>query len=229
VYQPRGENPDAGWTRWVLEQYEFPAESITNADVALGNLRARYDVIVLPNAPVEVLLRGLSADAVPSTYSGGLDGDGVRALDAFVRTGGTLVCLDQSCALAIDVFKLPIKDVARTTRDQFFCPGSILRIDVDAAQPLAYGMPAHTAGFFASSSAYEAASNAGVQAAVRYADKDLLISGWLQGEAVIAGRSAVVQTPIGAGRIVLLGFPVQHRGQSLATFRLLFNAIFAAR
>jgi hypothetical protein len=229
VYQPRGENTDAGWTRWVLEQYEFPAESITNADVASGNLRARYDVIVLPNAPVEVLLRGLSADAVPSTYSGGLDGDGVRALDAFVRTGGTLVCLDQSCALAIDVFKLPIKDVARTTRDQFFCPGSILRIDVDAAQPLAYGMPAHTAGFFASSSAYEAASNAGVQAAVRYADKDLLISGWLQGEAVIAGRSAVVQTPIGAGRIVLLGFPVQHRGQSLATFRLLFNAIFAAR
>jgi hypothetical protein len=122
-----------------------------------------------------------------------------------------------------------VKDVARTTRDLFFCPGSILRIDVDAAQPLSYGMPAQTAGFFASSSAYEAASNAGVQAAVRYADKDLLISGWLQGEAVIAGRSAVVQAPMGAGKIVLLGFPVQHRGQSLATFRLLFNAIFAAR
>jgi len=229
VYQPRGENTDAGWTRWLLEQYEFPAESITNADVASGSLRARFDAIVLPNAPVEMLLRGLSADAVPPMYSGGLDGDGVRALDTFVRTGGTLVCLDQSCALAIDTFKLPVKDVARTTRDLFFCPGSILRIDVDAAQPLAYGMPAHTAGFFASSSAYEAASNGAVQAAVRYADKDLLISGWLQGEAVIAGRAAVMQAPMGAGKIVLLGFPVQHRGQSLATFRLLFNAIFAAR
>jgi hypothetical protein len=78
-------------------------------------------VIVLPNAPVEVLLRGLSADAVPSTYSGGLDGDGVRALDAFVRTGGTLVCLDQSCALAIDVFNA-MKDFGNDTAISF-CPG----------------------------------------------------------------------------------------------------------
>jgi hypothetical protein len=230
VYQPRGENADAGWTRWVLEQYEFPAESITNTDVVSGNLRARYDVIVLPNAPLEVLLRGLSADAVPPEYAGGLEGDGVRAIDAFVGAGGTLVCLDQACALAIDSFKLPIKDVARTSRDQFYGPGSILRLDVDPSQSLSYGLPEHTAGFFASSAAYEIAPNAvGLQTAVRYASADLLVSGWLKGEAVIAGRSAAVQATIGAGRIVLLGFPVQHRGQSLATFRLLFNAIFAAR
>jgi hypothetical protein len=229
VYQPRGENADAGWTRWVLEQHEFSAESITSADVASGNLRARFDAIVLPSAPAEVLLRGLAAGTVPPEYAGGLEGDGVRGLDAFVRAGGTLICLDQSCAFAIDALKLPVRDVARTTRDQFYCPGSILRIDVDPSQPLAYGMPLHTSGFFASSSAYEATTNAGVQTAVRYANKDLLISGWLQGEAVIAGRSAVAQTSLGAGRIVLLGFPVQHRGQSLATFRLLFNGIFAAR
>jgi hypothetical protein len=184
---------------------------------------------VLPNTPPEMLLRGLSAGTVPPDYAGGLEGDGVRALDAFVRMGGTLVCLDQSCSFAIDAFKLPLRDVARTTRDQFYCPGSILRIEVDPSQPLSYGMPAHTAGFFASSSAYEATSTAGVQTTVRYAQSDLLISGWLQGEAVIAGRTAVAQASLGTGRIVLLGFPVQHRGQSLATFRLLFNALFATR
>ena len=228
VYQPRGENADAGWTRWVLEQYEFPVVSITNADVASGNLRARFDAIVLPSVASELLMRGLSADAVPPEYAGGLEGDGVRSLEAFVRAGGTLICLDQSGAFAIDAFKLPIRDVARVPRDQFYAPGSILRIDVDPTQPLAYGMPAHAAGFFASSSAYEASPNGGVQTAVRYADKDLLISGWLQGESIIAGRPAVVQAALGAGRIVLLGFPVQHRGQSIATFRILFNAIFAA-
>jgi hypothetical protein len=229
VYQPRGENADAGWTRWVLEQYEFPVVSITNADVASGNLRARFDAVVLPNVASELLMRGLSADAVPSEYAGGLEGDGVRSLEAFVRAGGTLICLDQSGAFAIDAFKLPIRDVARVPRDQFYAPGSILRIDADPTQPLAYGMPAHAAGFFASSSAYEASPNGGVQTAVRYADKDLLISGWLQGDSIIAGRPAVVQAALGAGRIVLLGFPVQHRGQSIATFRILFNAIFAAR
>jgi zinc carboxypeptidase len=230
VYQPRGANADTGWTRWVLEQYEFQAATITNADVASGNLRARYDAIVLPSAPAEVLSRGLPADVVPPEYAGGLDDDGVRQLDAFVRAGGTLICLDQSCAFAIDAFKLPIRDVARTTRDLFYCPGSILRIDVDTSQPLSYGLPEHTAGFFASSAAFEVAPNAAtLQTAVRYAGKELLISGWLHGESVIAGRSAVVQASLGTGRIVLLGFPVQHRGQSLATFRLLFNAILSAR
>jgi hypothetical protein len=31
-----------------------------------------------------------------------------------------------------------------------------------------------------------------------------------------------------AGRGVLLGFRIQHRAQSLATFRFLFNAIFTS-
>jgi Zinc carboxypeptidase len=230
VYQPRGDNADAGWTRWVLEQYEFPVASLTNTEVAAGNLRARFDAIVLPSAPADVLLRGPAADAMPPEFAGGLEGDGVRALDAFVRAGGTLICLDEAGAFAIDAFKLPIRDVARTAaRDQFYCPGSILRVDVDPMHPLAYGMPPHTAGFFAASSAYDAAPTAGVQTAVRYAERDLLVSGWLHGESAIAGRSAVVQAAVGMGKVVLLGFPVQHRGQSLATFRLLFNAIFAAR
>jgi Zinc carboxypeptidase len=229
VYQPPGDNADAGWTRWVLEQYEFPVASLTNAEIASGNLRARFDAIVLPSAPADLLLRG-PADAMPPEFAGGLEGDGVRALDAFVRAGGTLICLDQAGAFAIDVFDLPIRDVARTpARDQFYCPGSILRIDVDTAHPLAYGLPPHAAGFFASSSAYDATPAAGVQTAVRYAERDLLVSGWLHGESTIAGRSAVVQAAVGTGKVVLLGFPVQHRGQSLATFRLLFNAIFAAR
>ena len=59
--------------------------------------------------------------------------------------------------------------------------------------------------------------------------QDLLISGWLEGEDVIAGRAAVVQAAVGSGRVILFGFPVQHRGQSHATFRLLFNALFTAR
>jgi hypothetical protein len=63
----------------------------------------------------------------------------------------------------------------------------------------------------------------------RYAAKDMLVSGWLEGGEVIAGRAAIVQVGVGTGRAVLVGFSPQHRGQSHATFRLLFNAIFTAR
>ena len=62
-----------------------------------------------------------------------------------------------------------------------------------------------------------------------HATHDVLVSGWLEGEAVIAGRPAAADVHVGTGRVVLLGFPVQHRAQSHATFRLLFDSIFTAR
>jgi zinc carboxypeptidase len=228
LYKPWGENPDEGWTRWLLEKHEFTYTTVADAEIRAGNLRARYDAIVLPSASSERLTAGLPLDAAPPEYAGGLGATGIDALKRFVTDGGTLICLDQSCALAIETFNLPIRDAAREAGDKFFCPGSILRLDLDASQPLAYGMTPQTAAFFAFSAAYEPAPGDSVQTIARYGTKDLLLSGWLEGEQVIAGKSAVVQATVGAGRVVLLGFRVQHRGQSHATFRLLFNSIFAA-
>src|SRR4029077_11036890 len=93
---------------------------------------------------------------------------------AFVGGGGTLVCLDQSTGVAIKLFDLPIKDVARAAGDSLVAPGTIVHVDTDQTSPLAYGLPPQTAAFFASSVAYDVTSPAGVQVAVRYAAKDLL-------------------------------------------------------
>jgi hypothetical protein len=102
-------------------------------------------------------------------------------------------------------------------------------------------MTPQTAGFFTFSSAYETTTPAGTDSqggagqgaptriVARYASRDLLLSGWLEGEEVIAGRPAIAEISVGSGRVVLLGFRVQHRGQSLATFRLLFNALLSSR
>lgn len=231
LYKPWVENPDEGWTRWLLEQYEFPYVSINDADVRAGRLREQYDAIILPSASPERLIAGHSTDVVPPEYAGGLGTPGVEALEAFVRAGGTLICLDQAGGLAIDAFDLPVRDVAReATSDEFLCPGSIVRVDLDPSQPLSYGMIPRTAGFFSFSSAYEITTpSASIQTVARYGEKDVLVSGLLEGEKVIAGRAAVIQAAVGAGRVVLLGFRVQHRAQSLATFRLLFNSILTAR
>jgi hypothetical protein len=242
LYKPWVENIDEGWTRWLLEKYEFRFATIVDADVRAGNLRAQYDAIILPSASAERLIAGHSPDAVPGEYAGGLGNSGVDALKRFVQAGGTLICLDQSCGLAVDALDLPVRDVARDAGDSFFCPGSILRVELDPSEPLAYGMRSQTAGFFSFSSAYEPTSPrttadghtgssgaSGIQTIARYGTRDLLLSGWIEGGQVIAGRSAVVQATVGSGKVVMLGFRVQHRGQSHATFRLLFNALFAAR
>ena len=60
---------------------------------------------------------------------------------------------------------------------------------------------------------------------VRFKEKNLLKSGWLDGEEKIAKKSAVVTTSYGQCKIVLIGFRTQHRNQTDGTFKLLFNSI----
>jgi len=229
LYRPWNDAIDEGWTRWLLEQYGFPFKTLRDADVRAGSLRASFDVIVLPGIPAQRLIDGNRKGSLPDEYVGGLGEAGVAALKAFVETGGTLVCLDSSAQLAIDALKLPVKNVVQgLPADQFFCPGSVVRLDLDASQPLGFGMLEKNAAFFSFSSAYEVGAGPGVRVVARYGPKDILMSGWLEGEQAIAGRPAVVEAKAGLGRAVLIGFRAQHRGQSLTTFRLLFNAIFTS-
>jgi hypothetical protein len=240
VYKPWTASIDEGWTRLVLDQFEFKYATLTDEQARAGRLRAQFDVIVLPSVSADRLATGLDDETVPPEYAGGLSQAGVDNLRAFVREGGTLVCLGASGGLAIDAFNLPLRDIAREN-ERLFVPGSIVRLEVDPKQPLAFGLPAQTAAFFAFSSVFESAgdqraagqageppASGGVRTVARYGREEVLLSGWLEGEEIMAGRAAVVDAPVGAGQIVLLGFPVQHRGQSLATFRLLFNALFAS-
>jgi hypothetical protein len=184
---------------------------------------------------------GHPAGSLPEQYTGGLGSEGTAALTAFAQAGGTIVALDSAAALAINMLHLPVRDVAQTVgNSDFFCPGSILGLDLDVANPLAFGMTPRTAAFFAYSAAYDVTTppttdgHAGVTPSPavdvvgRYPQRDLLLSGWLEGERVIAGRAAVVSARVGLGRAVLIGFRAQHRAQAHATFRLLFNAIHTA-
>jgi hypothetical protein len=231
LYKPWTASMDEGWTRYLFDAYKLPYRSVTDEEVRRGGLRTAFDVIVLPDLPAQEIVEGARRGSLPPEYMGGVGDAGKSALKAFVQAGGTLVCLDSSSQFAIDALDLPVKDVLRgTTADEFFCPGSVLRLDVEQSQPLAFGMPSETGAFFAMGAAFEVDwSKPGadrVRLVARYAGKDVLMSGWLEGEARLAGRGAVVDVASGAGRVVLTGIRPQHRAQSLATFRFLFNALY---
>lgn len=231
LYKPWVASIDEGWTRWLLEQHEFPFVPVEPAEVRTGALPQMVDVLILPDADPERLLTGYEAGEVPAQYAGGLGAEGVSSLASFVQGGGTIVCLDSSCDLVIDALDLPVRNLVRDLEPaEFFCPGSILGLELDASHPLAFGMTPSTTALFAFSAAYELetpASDSPGTVAARYAAQPVLLSGWLEGEEHIAGRPAVVDLQAGEGRVVLIGFRAQHRGQSLATFRLLFNAILS--
>ncbi|MEY4635273.1 MAG: hypothetical protein RJA55_1071 [Acidobacteriota bacterium] len=233
LYKPWVESIDEGWTRWLLEQYEFPFGNIADADIRRGGLRARFDAIVLPDMPADRMITGHPAGTMPPEYVGGLGTEGTEALRQFVAEGGTLVALDSASELAIGVLGAPVKDVTRgLPPTEYFCPGSVISLALEE-DPLTYGVPRETAGFCAFNGAYdllpaEAAPAATARVIGRYAKSGVLLSGWLEGEGIVAGKGAMVEVKSGRGRAILFGFRPQHRGQSHATFRLFFNALHTA-
>src|SRR5262245_16066735 len=231
MYSPwTGGNMDEGWTRWVLEQYDFNLTTLHNADFTGGRLRDKYDVIILPDQAPRAIIEGATGQNVRPEYRGGIGEDGVTALRDFVGQGGTLVTLGAASDLAIERFGVPVKNLkAGLTRDQHFAPGTILKIEVDTAHPLGYGMEAETYGFYNNSpffSLVEGFSSQKLNVVARYPNTDVVASGWLKGEDLMAGRAAVVTLDANPGRIVLFGLRPQHRAQTHATFPMLFNALY---
>jgi hypothetical protein len=226
LYRPWSPSMDEGWTRWVLEQYGFAFTNLRDADVHADDLRARYDVVVLPSERSGLLMDGFAKGTVPPRYEGGLGAEGVRALDAFVRAGGTLVCMSASSDLCIEELHLPVRNVAgELGREEFFSAGSILEVRADGAHPLMAGMPERAKIFFDRSPVFTTLEEFdGAVLAAYDAEGSPLLSGYLLGEQVLQGHAAAVDVRLGEGHVVLIGFRPQWRGQPHGTFRALFNA-----
>jgi hypothetical protein len=216
---------DEGWTRFVFEK-EMGVAYVTlhDRDVRAGNLRERLDAIVLPDQPANAILNGHASGTMPDEYTGGLGAAGVAALREFVEAGGTLVALNSATAFAIEQLSLPVVNaLAGVDSSVFFCPGSILKARFDATQPLGHGLPETTPVWFEDSPAFDVARGAVV---ARYEDEDPLLSGWLLGGSRLKGKAALVEVPLGKGRVVLFGFRPQYRAQSRVTYAALLNALY---
>lgn len=215
---------DEGWTRWVLEQHEFPHESVFDKDIREGHLNDRFDVIIFPDIHESQIVQGLSEKEVPPEYAGGIGKDGVERIRAFVESGGTLITLNSSSGFPIKHLYLTVENCAADLdRMAFFIPGSILRVINDPSHPIAYGYDRTGEVFFRRSPVFSASEGTSV---VRYPSHEPLLSGWANGENYLFNKSAIVDVPYGQGKIILIGFPAQYRAQSQGSFRYLFNAIY---
>jgi hypothetical protein len=230
VYSPwTGGNIDEGWTRWVLEAYGFGVTTLHNADIRAGLLRQSFDAIVLPDQNVRDLMEGYNGPSIKPQYRGGIGETGVNSLERFVAEGGTLIALGAASDLLIDRLPIPVRNVKRgLRREQHSAPGTILNVQVDIAHPLGYGMASETKGFYTNSPFFAVQGFDPQRASVvaRYPNTDIVASGWLRGEELMAGRAAVVSVEMNPGRVILFGLRPQHRAQTHATFPMLFNSLY---
>jgi hypothetical protein len=217
---------DEGWTRFVLEGYEFPVQTLRDNEIRQGRLRARFDAIILPSQPVIDIVDGNRESEYPPDVAGGLGLQGFDHLRSFVEEGGVLIALGQACEAAIAYLYLPVSNVlAGLKPEEFYSPGSLLRVLVEPNHPLGYGFRRQETVMFVHGPAFEAR---GGSIAVRYPLSDPVLSGWLLGAARLADRGAIVETTVGRGRVILIGPRVQFRAQTRGAYRFLFNAIFGA-
>ncbi len=210
-----------------------PYRSLKEPLISDGNLRKEFDTIVLPSeqtrAPVD--------PEAPAGDSGRISDKGLVNLARFVEDGGTLICFDGSCGQLIRQWKLPLRNVLEGLRSsEFYCPGSIVRIEVDTSDPIARTLSKETDAYFINSSAFEITNTPrGVfdapqtpwptRGIARYATENVLRSGWLLGEDKIKDRVALAEVTMGKGHVVLFAFRPQHRGQTWGTFPFIWNAI----
>lgn len=243
LYKSWQANMDEGWTRWVLEQFEFDIDTLHNKDIKNGKL-SQYSAIIFPSQSPNGILHGYRETSMPKKFTGGIGLDGMAKIDQYAKSGGTVVFFDSSSDLAIEQLGLPVRNViSNISSSNFFIPGSLIRMKVDTKNPLAYGMMDEVAASFNRSRAFQTikqrksgeggaeeiadAPEANVIEVTSYADKDLLMSGWAMGEeSYLKNKSAMMHIPHGNGDIVLFGFRPQFRGQPRGTYKLIFNSIY---
>ena len=222
-------NKDLHNEEFLIDRFENPPA----ADKAKSLGYSKAKTLIFPDQSPNQILNGYAKGSMPDEYTGGLGHEGVENLRKFVEAGGTLVFLNRASDFAIEQFNLPIRDVTKgLPRKDFYIPGSILRTELDLTSPIAKGMPKESIAWFENGPVFEIRTDPlaltnNFKIIARYPSdpKQILLSGWALGAEKIAGKAALVEVTMGKGKIILFGFRPQYRGQSLATFPLLFNAI----
>lgn len=240
LYQPFTSNMDEGWTRLLLGNYNFDFVTMHNKDFKDKKLKEKYDVIIIPEMNADLIKTGYYAGEYarynrpkPPEYDSGVGRIGVENLKTFVeKDGGYLIALGEACNFAIEDLGLRVNNVLKNVKsEEFFCPGSLLKINIDNTLPIGYGMEDEIIGYQNSNIAFSTSIPFGEfdrSIVARYPTKDLLKSGFLLGEDLLYKRAAIVDVKQKKGHVILLGFKVQNRHQTFGTFKLLFNAIHSA-
>ena len=164
LFKPWVASMDEGWTRWILEQYDFPYINLNNQDIKEGSFRGAADVLLFPDVSSSIITKGEPDSPwakqfwtpLPPEYSGGIAPEGEEEIKKWVEAGGTVVAMDSSANYFIELFGLPVSNVLDGLDDsQFSAPGTMVRLLVDIDHPIGFGMRSEETAYFADSAAFQ--------------------------------------------------------------------------
>jgi hypothetical protein len=226
LYRAYQEPMPEGWTRWLFDLSGIVYDPLTNQDLQAGGLEDRYDVILFQDQSPNSIRNGFNPRVIPAPYAGGIGDEGEIALRRFLDAGGRIVAIDQATDWAISAFDLGVRNATADLPPQdFYIPGSILRLDLEPSHELARGVPSETIAWYWRTSRAFRVDDPNAVVVGRYGAGDPRLAGWVLGAEAVAGRPALVEVPVGEGSVVLFGFQPNFRGQTVASWPILFNAL----
>ncbi len=237
LYQNWGHNMTEGWLRYVFDEYKVPYETVHPKDVAKKGFAGKFDLLLFSGASESEIENGKPPKKwekwetpAPPEYSGGIGEKGEKLLKEMVKSGKILVFMDESCNYAINKLKMPVTNIMEDN-NKVTCPGSYLRAEVKDSQ-LTAGLGGSVAVFFRESPTFETflpnAADESRSTPLVFGERDLLLSGWLDGEEQLVRKSLLVDFHKGRGRIILIGPDLIYRTHSEGTYKIMFNSLLAA-
>jgi hypothetical protein len=254
-----GGSMPSGWTRWLLEQFEFPFTVIYPQTLDGGELASKFDVLIFVAGAIPLREsrgggegreggpsgRGPRSEDIPAEFRSWLGNitldKTVPELKKFLEAGGTILTIGSSTSLGYHT-GLPIAnalvektadgDTRPLPREKYYIPGSVLQVSVDNTNPLAFGLPEKLDVFFDNSPVFRLkpeASLKGVKPVAWFESDQPLRSGWAWGEKYLQDGVAVIDANIGKGKLLLFGPEIVFRAQPHGTFKFLFNGIYYGR
>ncbi len=160
IYHSWFSTQDEGWSRFTFEQRGIPYTSIDKDDLKAGQLRNKFDVILVPRmrGGVSDFIYGVDAKFGPMPFTktaeypshgtpdatndmtGGPGLDGMHQLQLFVDGGGVLVTLDNSTKMAAETGIA--RELEPFQAQGLFHPGSFVQVKARKSNsPLLYGYP----------------------------------------------------------------------------------------
>lgn len=160
IYHSWFNTQDEGWARYTFEQRSIPYTSINKDQLKAGDLRKKFDVILIPRmrGSATNFIHEIDARFGPLPYTktaefpshglpdatsditGGPGFDGVENLKKFVEAGGVLVTLDNSSAIIAETGIT--RDLDQASAPTLFHPGSIVTVkNRKPDSPVMYGFP----------------------------------------------------------------------------------------
>jgi hypothetical protein len=251
VYSTWGSTQNVGWVRYAFDRYETPYSLIFKDEVRKGRLRARFDVIVVPSQARSS--RGLVWDipmrGKPLPYEktaqfrflgdygsspdirGGMGLEGLEQLRRFVEEGGVLITLGDSSAMPGEFGLAPDVEVSRPSKD-FYAPGPIVQARITRpGNPIFYGYD--EASFpvrWATNALFALPSETHAQVLMEFpGGKSGVLSGLMTTPDEVKHRPAIIDEPVGEGRIVMFATNPIYRDQTFGEYRMLYNALFNYR